>query len=464
VGRLLESLPFELTAAQHRVMAEIAADLARPAPMHRLLQGDVGSGKTLVALAALLVAIQSGHQGALMAPTEVLAEQHAFGIGALLEGLTVTDRATGSLFDGSVDAERPLRVSLLTNRTTAAQRRHILAGLADGGVELVVGTHALLSDDVVFSDLGLVVIDEQHRFGVEQRAVLRGRTTNGAAPDVLVMTATPIPRTAAMTVYGDLDVSVLDAKPPGRTPVITTWARSDEDVSDVWSAVVAEVAAGRQAYVVCPLIGESDKLDAAAAEEIHATLTSPDGPLGSLKVGLLHGRLPAAERDVTMEQFRRGELQVLVATTVIEVGVDVPNATVMVIIDADRFGIAQLHQLRGRVGRGSHESRCFLIADPSTPIGEARIEALVASDDGFSLAETDLELRGEGTVMGERQKGRNDLKLASLRHDAEWVPRARQVAEEVVGDDPGLGGYELLAAELDVVLPDETDTDFLLKG
>lgn len=464
VQQLVDGLPFALTDAQQRVIAEVTADMAAPGPMHRLLQGDVGSGKTLVALAALLVAVQGGHQGALMAPTEVLAEQHAMGIGALLEAFSVPDTSTDTLFSGEPSAQRPLRVSLLTNRTPAAQRRRILAGLADGTVELVVGTHALIGAEVSFADLGLVVIDEQHRFGVEQRAALRARSTGLAVPDVLVMTATPIPRTAAMTVYGDLDVSVLDTKPPGRTPIVTTWARTPDDVDAMWAAVRSEVAAGRQGYVVCPLIDESEKLDAAAAGDTHAELTAPDGPLADHRVGLLHGRLPAVERDATMEAFRAGELDVLVATTVIEVGVDVPNATAMVILDADRFGIAQLHQLRGRVGRGRHDSQCWLVADPSTPDGEARIEALVASEDGFALAEVDLELRGEGTLMGERQKGRNDLKLASLRRDAVWVQRARSAAEEIVGDDPTLSGHPLLVEELDTVLPDDDDTDYLLKG
>ena len=464
VQQLVDGLPFALTDAQQRVIAEITADMAAPGPMHRLLQGDVGSGKTLVALAALLVAVQGGHQGALMAPTEVLAEQHAMGIGALLDAFSVPDTSTDTLFSGEPSAQRPLRVSLLTNRTPAAQRRRILAGMADGTVELVVGTHALIGAEVSFANLGLVVIDEQHRFGVEQRAALRARSTGLAVPDVLVMTATPIPRTAAMTVYGDLDVSVLDTKPPGRTPIVTTWARTPDDVDAMWAAVRSEVTAGRQGYVVCPLIDESEKLDAAAAGDTHAELTAPDGPLADHRVGLLHGRLPAVERDATMEAFRAGELDVLVATTVIEVGVDVPNATAMVILDADRFGIAQLHQLRGRVGRGRHDSLCWLVADPSTPDGEARIEALVASEDGFALAEVDLELRGEGTLMGERQKGRNDLKLASLRRDAVWVQRARSAAEEIVGDDPTLSGHPLLVEELDTVLPDDDDTDYLLKG
>jgi ATP-dependent DNA helicase RecG len=460
VRRFVERLPFELTEGQRHAIEEIADDLARPVPMHRLLQGDVGAGKTVVALAALLTAVQGGHQGALMAPTEVLAEQHALGVRALLEGFTVADEREGTLFEGG-EAERPLAVELLTNRTTAAERRRILAGLAAGDVDLVIGTHALIQEGVAFASLGVVVIDEQHRFGVEQRAALRAKSEGGAVPDVLVMTATPIPRTAAMTVYGDLDVSVLAHKPGGRQRIETRWPRTEAELEEVWEAVRREVAAGRQAYVVCPLIEESDKLQVASAQETFEELSH--GRLAGLRLGLLHGRVPAAEKEATMGGFRAGELDVLVATTVIEVGVDVPNATVMVVLDADRFGIAQLHQLRGRVGRGSERSWCFLVGEGATPEGEARLEALVRSDDGFELAEVDLDLRGEGTIMGERQKGRNDLRLASLRRDREWVERAREVAVALVGDDPTLASHPALAEELVVLLP-EDEADFLLKG
>ena len=463
VAELLGALAFPLTGAQERVIAEIRSDLAGSGPMHRLLQGDVGSGKTLVAVAAMLVAVEGGHQAAMMAPTEVLAEQHAAGIGELLASVRVPAGEGDGLFAG-VEGGRPLRVALLTSRTPAAQRRKTLAGIADGSIEITIGTHALLAEGVEFADLGLAVIDEQHRFGVEQRAALRQRGSRGAAPDVLVMTATPIPRTAAMTVYGDLDVSVLDTKPPGRTPVVTAWVRTDAEEAAMWAAVRAEVAAGRQAYIVCPLIEESEKLDAASATETHDRLTAAGGPLAGLAVGLLHGRMPAADRDATMASFRAGDLDALVATTVIEVGVDVPNATAMVILDAGRFGIAQLHQLRGRVGRGAAASRCWLVGNPDTPDGAARLEALVDSEDGFALAEVDLDLRGEGTLMGDRQKGRNDLRLASLRRDREWVERAREVAVELVGDDPSLAGHPVLAAELDALLPEGEGTEFLLKG
>ena len=460
VDRFIEQLPYQLTGAQRRAIGEIVTDLAKGHPMHRLLQGDVGAGKTLVAVAALLVAVQGGHQGALMAPTEVLAEQHHLGIRALLEGFMVPDADEDNLFGGA-GLERQLRVVLLTNRTPAAERRRILADLADGSIDIAIGTHSLISEGIEFGSLGVVVIDEQHRFGVEQRAALRDKGSGQAIPDVLVMTATPIPRTAAMTVYGDLDVSVLDELPPGRTPIVTRWARSELDEADVWQQVRDEVAAGRQAYVVCPLIDESEKLEVHSAHETFEELTA--GELSGLRVGLLHGRVPAADKEAVMGAFRRGELDVLVATTVIEVGVDVPNATVMVILDAARFGIAQLHQLRGRVGRGAAESHCWLVGEPTTADGEARIEALVHSTDGFELAEIDLDLRGEGTIMGERQKGQNDLKLASLRRDREWVVAARETAIAILDADPMLDANWLLAEEVELLLRND-DTDFLLKG
>jgi len=468
VARFHERLPFALTNAQRRTIREIDTDLAGPHPMHRLLQGDVGAGKTLVAVNALLVAIQGGHQGALMAPTEVLAEQHALGVRALLDGFNVPSDGGDDLFS-TMTGERELRVELLTNRVGAADRRRIMAGLASGDVDLVIGTHALIQEGIQFKSLGVVVIDEQHRFGVEQRAALRAKSATDAVPDVLVMTATPIPRTAAMTVYGDLDVSVLDELPPGRTPITTVWARTQPLVGEppeheVWAKVRSEIAAGRQAYVVCPLIDESEKIEVASAEETYALLTSRDGELAGLRVGLLHGRMASSDKEETMRRFRAGELDVLVATTVIEVGVDVPNATVMVILDADRFGIAQLHQLRGRVGRGAAQSFCYLVGEATTSDGEDRLSAMVRTTDGFLLAEVDLDIRGEGTIMGERQKGRNDLKLASLRRDREWVSKARDVAFELVGDDPTLSGYPDLADELRLFLSDDDTTEFLLKS
>jgi ATP-dependent DNA helicase RecG len=455
----VDRLPFDLTADQRGALDEIGCDLAAPHPMHRLLQGDVGAGKTVVAVWTLLAAVQGGHQGAFMAPTEVLAEQHAAGIRDLLDGMEVPD-AGSSLFGA-----RPLRVELLTNKVGAADRRRILAGLAGGEVDIAIGTHALIQEGVDFASLGAVVIDEQHRFGVEQRAALRDKAGGGPVPDVLVMTATPIPRTAAMTVYGDLDVTVIRSLPAGRQPIVTVWAKTEDDEADVWAAVRREVAAGRQAYVVTPLIEESDKLEVRSAEDTFAQLAATE--LDGLRLGLLHGRLGSADKEATMHQFREGRLDVLVATTVVEVGVDVPNATVMVILDADRFGIAQLHQLRGRVGRGSERSWCYLVSTSDSDEAEARLGALVETTDGFALAEVDLELRGEGTIMGERQKGRSDLKLASLRRDREWVEKAREVAFAIVDDPDGSGGglerHPDLLAEVALFL-DEDDQEFLLKG
>jgi ATP-dependent DNA helicase RecG len=454
--RLYGALPYELTGAQRRTIGEIEADLAGPHPMHRLLQGDVGAGKTLVAVSALLVAVQGKHQGALMAPTEVLAEQHATGVRRLLDGVTVADPA--SLF-----GDRQLRVELLTNRVTGAPRKAVLAGLADGSVDIAIGTHALIQERVEFASLGVVVVDEQHRFGVEQRAALRAKGDGELVPDVLVMTATPIPRTAAMTVYGDLDVSVLDELPPGRTPITTKWADGPLLEAEVWADVGDEVAAGRQAYVVCPLVEESEKLEVASAEETFSRLAA--GELHGLRLGLLHGRMAAADKEAVMEQFRSGRLDVLVATTVIEVGVDVPNATVMVVLDADRFGIAQLHQLRGRVGRGVHPSTCWLVTAAGDPPGapNPRVEALVATTDGFELAEVDLELRGEGTIMNTAQKGRSDLKLASLRRDRELVQTARDVAFELVDADPHLDRHDVLRDEVRLLFT-EDDEEFLFKS
>ena len=450
----LQALPFPLTGAQRRVIKEVNADLATPVPMHRLLQGDVGSGKTVVAVAAMLVAVQGGHQGALMAPTEVLAEQHFAGIRSLLDELRVPD--AGNLF-----GERQLRVELLTGRVTGERRREVLADLASGGVDIVIGTHALIQEGVEFSSLGVVVIDEQHRFGVEQRAALRGKGAGEkhTTPDVLVMTATPIPRTAALTHYGDLEVSVLDELPPGRTPIKTIAVSDDTTRSKMWVAVREALDAGQQAYVVCPMIAESDKLEVAAAEEIHEQLRS--GELRDYKVGLLHGRMSSTEKDEVMSKFRSRTYDVLVSTTVIEVGVDVPNATSMVVLDADRFGIAQLHQLRGRVGRGKIASRCWLERKDKT-VGEERINALVESTDGFYLAEVDLELRGEGTLMSTAQKGAGDLKIASFVRDKRLIVQAREAAFAILDTDPTLAKHPELADELSLFLAPE-EKEFLFK-
>ena len=457
VQRLYAALPYELTAAQKRTIGEIEQDLAGAHPMHRLLQGDVGAGKTLVAVSAMLTAVQGAHQAALMAPTEVLAEQHASSVRRMLAGITVPD--PGNLF-----GDRPLRIELLTNRVTGNDRKDVLQGLANGSVDLAIGTHALIQEGVEFHSLGVVVVDEQHRFGVEQRAALRDKAAGGAVPDVLVMTATPIPRTAAMTVYGDLDVSVLDELPPGRTPISTYWANGPLDELAVWSDVRKEAEEGRQSYVVCPLIDESEKLELASAQETFDRLSATE--LSTLRLALLHGRMSSAEKEAVMDRFRAGELDVLVATTVIEVGVDVPNATVMVVLDADRFGIAQLHQLRGRVGRGTHPSRCWLVTQPPAdgePTGNPRIEALVSTTDGFELAEVDLDLRGEGTIMNTAQKGRSDLKIASLRRDRELVAHARDVAFEIVDADPHLTTNATLLDEVRLLFSSD-DEAFLFKS
>lgn len=457
VRRFLSGHKFTLTRAQRRVLEEIAHDLASPLPMHRLLQGDVGSGKTVVALTSLLAAIDGLRQGALMAPTEVLAEQHLASLRADLAGLTRPDPDV-------LAGERPLAIHLLTGRVKSRERQFVLDGLRSGAIDIVVGTHALLSDDVRFKALGVVVIDEQHRFGVEQRAILRDKgrvhSMEAADPDLLVMTATPIPRSAAMVVFGDLDRSVLDEMPRGRLPIVTRWARSNDAVEDCWGHVRSEVASGRRAFVVCPLVEGSERVEATSAVEERTRLALNE--LRGLSVGLLHGQMKGPEKDEVMAQFRAGELQVLVATVVIEVGVDVPEASVMVIEDAWRFGLAQLHQLRGRVGRGSDQGYCYLLGEPPSDDGEARLQALVDSSDGFALAEIDLELRGEGTLLGARQRGRSDLRLASLQKDEELLIAARDVAAQMVRDD-ALASNPELVDELRLFV-DEDEAGYLFKS
>jgi ATP-dependent DNA helicase RecG len=432
--RLLASLPFQPTGAQSRVMSEIAADLSRSKPMHRLLQGEVGSGKTLVALWALLCAVQSGMQGAIMAPTEVLADQHGINLRGLLEPLG----EGGGLFGGP-------RVEVLTAGITGAARQRILEGVAAGEVDLLVGTHALLSEGVEFRRLGAIVVDEQHRFGVHQRVKLREK---GDSPHVLIMTATPIPRTLALTLYGDLDVSTLDELPPGRTPIATHVVADATLRERAYQRVREEVAAGHQAYVVCALKDESDKVEVRSAKAEAERLRAEVFP--DLRVGLVYGDMPAREKEATMDRFRAGEVDVLVSTTVIEVGVDVPNATVMLIEDADRFGLSQLHQLRGRVGRGQAPGLCALFADPLTAEGRARMEAIARTNDGFELANEDLRIRGEGTVFDARQSGLSDLKLARLIDDFDWVQRARKDAFALVDADPELSdpGHRRLRQEV----------------
>ena len=447
--RLLASLPFQPTGAQSRVMAEIGADLSRSKPMHRLLQGEVGSGKTVIALWALLCAVQSGMQGAIMAPTEVLADQHGINLRGLLEPLG----EGGGLFGGP-------RVEVLTAGITGAARQRILEGVAAGEVDLLVGTHALLSEGVEFRRLGAIVVDEQHRFGVHQRVKLREK---GDSPHVLIMTATPIPRTLALTLYGDLDVSTLDELPPGRTPIATHVVADATLRERAYQRVREEVAAGHQAYVVCALKDESDKVEVRSAKAEAERLRAEVFP--DLRVGLVYGDMAAREKEATMDRFRAGEVDVLVSTTVIEVGVDVPNATVMLIEDADRFGLSQLHQLRGRVGRGQAPGLCVLFADPLTDEGRARMDAIARTNDGFELANEDLRIRGEGTVFDARQSGLSDLKLARLIDDFDWVQRARKDAFALVDADPELAdpGHRRLRQEVVARLGDGR-AEWLARG
>ena len=456
VGQFLGGHRYRLTGAQRRVLGEIVTDLASPVPMHRLLQGDVGSGKTMVALATMLVAVDDGQQAALMVPTEVLAEQHVASIRADLADLRVSD-------PGVLGGSRPLAVQLLSARLRASERRDVLARLSRGEIDLVVGTHALLTEDVSFHALGVVVIDEQHRFGVEQRAILRakGSTRTGidAVPDLLVMTATPIPRTAAMVLFGDLERSVLDELPHGRVPITTRWARTPGERAGCWQRVRDEVAAGHRAFVICPLVEESEVIEAASAVAEHTRLANHE--LAGLRVGLVHGQMKGPDREAVMDDFRLGGLDVLVATVVIEVGVDVPEATVIVIEDAWRFGLAQLHQLRGRVGRSNLTSYCFLLGDPPSADAATRLEALVGTTDGFVLAEVDLALRGEGTILGSRQRGPSDLRLASLARDGDLLDAAHDAAERLVGDD--LADQPALVDELRLFV-EADEAEYLFKS
>ena len=417
--RFRNALAFDLTGAQTRVIDEIVADMARAVPMNRLLQGDVGAGKTVIAAAAIVMAVKANAQAALMAPTEILAEQHYQGLSKLLEPLDIS-------------------VCLLTGSTPEGERAQILAGLASGQIQLAIGTHALIQEGVAFHNLALAVIDEQHRFGVDQRAALREKgvaTDNGRSnPHVLVMSATPIPRTLALSLYGDLDLSILDEMPPGRQEIKTRWLRRSER-ERAYSFVRGQIEQGRQAYVIYPLVEESDKIDEKAAVAEYERLQSEIFP--NLKVGLIHGRLKSREKETVMRSFYNGETDILVATSVIEVGVDVPNSTIMLIEGANRFGLAQLHQFRGRVGRGEHQSYCLLIADSGSAVAEERLQALEQTNDGFELAEKDLEIRGPGQFFGRRQSGLPELKLASLL-DMEMVARAREEAEKIYQADPEL--------------------------
>jgi len=409
VRAFVKSLPYPLTNAQKRVVKEILDDLQAPYSMNRLLQGDVGSGKTVVAAIALYASVKAGYQGALMVPTEILAEQHLHSLQGLLEPFG-------------------LQIALLSGSLTAKKRREVIAALQMGMIDVVVGTHALIQEDVFFRDLGLVITDEQHRFGVEQRRILRSK---GMSPDVLFMTATPIPRTLAITAFGDMDVSTIDEMPAGRKPIETTWAKH-EQFHQVLEQMRGELRRGRQAYVICPLIEESDKLDVQNAIDVHAQLRQffPE-----YNVGLMHGRLPAKEKDEVMQSFASGDTQVLVSTTVVEVGVNVPNATFMAIYDAERFGLAQLHQLRGRVGRGAEQSYCVLIADPKSEVGKERMRIMCETNDGFELSRRDLELRGPGDFFGTKQSGLPEFKVADLLSDYKALEVARQEAAELVAQD-----------------------------
>jgi len=460
-ARFLNGLPYELTGAQERVLAEIEDDLRARHPMHRLLQGEVGSGKTVVAVATLLRGIEGGWQGALMAPTEVLAEQHYLGVRGLLAeaglspALGESHLGMDSLFSEQSGGPA-VHVALLTGSTATANynpgisRADLADDIASGQVDLVVGTHALIQEGVSFSRLGVAVVDEQHRFGVAQRVLLKEKA-DVAEPDLLIMTATPIPRTLSMTLYGDLDVSIIDQMPPGRTPVGTKLISRAEETT-AWKVIADQVAMGRQAFVVCPLVDDSPKVEAASATAEHERLSAL---MTDHRVGLIHGQMRPGDKEDVMAGFRAGDIDVLVSTTVIEVGIDVPNATVMVIEDAHRFGLSQLHQLRGRVGRGEHPGVCILLADPTTSEGEDRLTAMVGTNDGFRLAEEDLRIRGQGTVFGTRQSGLKDLKLADILADFEVLTAARRDAFALVDSDPNLTGHPNLRDEVAAMLGDE---------
>ena len=485
-----ERLPFELTAGQREVGEQIAADMARTTPMHRLLQGEVGSGKTIVALRAMLATVDAGAQAALLAPTEVLAQQHHRSITAMLG-----DLAQGGMLGGS---EHGTRVALLTGSMSRARRAATLQEILTQEAGVVIGTHALIQDTVMFGELGLVVVDEQHRFGVEQRDALRAKANR--SPHVLVMTATPIPRTVAMTVFGDMDTSVLRELPRGRAPIVShvVPATNPAWLHRTWQRLGEEVAQGHQAYVVCARIGadgdgdetggagrggEDDDLEELLQVEPVEEGTSPQRPeaigvhrrledlraepaLAGLRIELLHGRLPAEEKEAVMQAFGRGEIDVLVSTTVIEVGVDVPNSTAMVVMDADRFGISQLHQLRGRVGRGSAGGLCLLVTSTDNEETLERLGAVAATTDGFALAELDLSLRSEGDILGARQSGhRSGLRLLRLAHpkDVELIDLARADAAELVATDPALLGHPGLA-QLVATRLDDVQAAFLERG
>jgi ATP-dependent DNA helicase RecG len=424
LDRCIASLPYQLTGAQRRAVQAVYNDIRKPMAMHRLLQGDVGSGKTVVAALGMALSASVGSQSALMAPTEILSEQHYKNLQTLFEAMN----AKGAL-------PKPIQIALLTGSVKASEKRAIYDRLASGEIHVVVGTHALIQEGVSFDNLGFVVIDEQHRFGVEQRTALRQK--GALSPHTLVMTATPIPRTLALTLYGDLDNTVLDEMPPGRQPIETHWVTPAER-ERAYGFVRSQIETGRQAFVICPLVQESEKIEAKAAVEEYERLKSV---FPKFTLGLLHGKMKAADKDEAMSAFARGETNLLVSTSVVEVGIDVPNATVMMIEGANRFGLSQLHQFRGRVGRGQHKSYCLLVADSTSDVSDQRLQAIVSSQDGFRLAEIDLEIRGPGEFFGTRQSGEPELKLVGIR-DRDLLTLARNQAEKVIEADPTITSPE----------------------
>lgn len=465
VETFLGGLPFDLTGAQKRVIGEIAEDMAGPRPMHRMLQGEVGSGKTVVALVTLLAAVGSGNQAAIMAPTEVLAEQLYMVLREMLSlaGLSPPvarpqggGLSMGSLFQAS--SEATVKVALLTssrasaNYTDSPSRSVVKEAVADGEAQIVVGTHSLIQEGVNFRKLGVAVVDEQHRFGVSQRNTLKYKTT-GYQPDLLIMTATPIPRTLSMTLYGDLALSFIDEMPPGRSPVRTrVMSNTPQGLERAYRVIRDEVRKGRQAFVICPLIDDSEKM---AVRSVASQFQEIRSVFGDLVVDRLHGQLPSIDKEDIMTRFRTGETDILVSTTVIEVGIDIPNATVMLIADAQRFGLSQLHQLRGRVGRGKHPGHCLLVADPSTPASQRRMNAMARTRSGLELAEEDLRIRGQGTVFGARQSGMGDLKLADILRDHADLQQARKAAAALIRSDPTLERHGDLGEELVTILGED---------
>ena len=449
VNKFLSSLPFTLTAAQQKVLGEIESDLARALPMCRLLQGEVGSGKTVVATAALLLAVANGFQSAFMAPTEILAAQHFGTICGLLGKISREEECEDNIKCYYGIDEHPLKVALLISDVKQSGKRSIQKQIKDGEIDIVIGTHALLQKGVDFNKLGLAVVDEQHRFGVEQRAALREKGFN---PHMLVMTATPIPRTLALTLYGDLDISVINELPPGRQTVKTKWLRPDQREA-AYAFIRKQVAAGRQAFILCPLIEESEAVVAQAAVAEYERLSRD--VFTDLKLGLLHGRMAAKDKDAVMDSFRAGARDILISTPVIEVGIDIPNATVMLIESADHFGLSQLHQFRGRVGRGKEQSYCMLLSENPSEVARLRLDIIEKTQDGFKLAEEDLKMRGPGEFFGTRQSGLPDLRMAKIS-DVALLETARNEATGLFQQDPDFKNAENkpLAAELTRVWKD----------